>query len=57
MYNQIFLDASHIVVIRNNLIIPHYLKSVKNPFLKMSIVQTEEKCSLSDTPTTVSWEE
>ena len=23
----------------------------------MSLVQTEEKCSLSDTPTTVSWEE
>ncbi len=23
----------------------------------MSLVQTEEKCSLSDTPTMVSWEE
>ena len=39
------------------LIVPHYLESVENSLLKMSLVQTEEKWSLSYTPTAFSWEE
>ena len=57
IYYQIFLHASHIIVVRNNFNSTPLSQISWKSFLKMSLVQTEGKCSLSDTPTTVSWEE